>query len=135
MGIENWLWKDFIKNPQTTIALTFLTHIISGIDGVSWKFSLHFSLPFRSTWRSELLDYCYDFDCCFDSKSTSSFNFYHQTEEGWSDFCPTAEKVTISWRLYHFPRNFQSATILRNFGRCYRRHFSRSTCHYNKVCM
>ena len=25
---------DFIKNPQTTIALTFLTHIISGIDGV-----------------------------------------------------------------------------------------------------
>ena len=27
-------FKDFIKNPQTTIALTFLTHIISGIDGV-----------------------------------------------------------------------------------------------------
>ena len=26
--------KDFIKNPQTTIALTFMTHIISGIDGV-----------------------------------------------------------------------------------------------------
>ena len=26
---------DFIKNPQTTIALTFLTHIISGIDGVT----------------------------------------------------------------------------------------------------
>ena len=25
---------DFIKNPQTTIALTFLTHIISDIDGV-----------------------------------------------------------------------------------------------------
>ena len=25
---------DFIKNPQTTIALTILTHIISGIDGV-----------------------------------------------------------------------------------------------------
>ena len=25
---------DFIKNPQTTIALTFLTHIISGYDGV-----------------------------------------------------------------------------------------------------
>ena len=24
----------FIKNPQSTIALTFLTHIISGIDGV-----------------------------------------------------------------------------------------------------
>jgi hypothetical protein len=23
-----------MKNPQTTIALTFLTHIISGIDGV-----------------------------------------------------------------------------------------------------
>ena len=28
-------FKNFIKNPQTTIALTFLTHIISGIDGVS----------------------------------------------------------------------------------------------------
>ena len=27
-------FKDFIKNPQTTIALTFWTHIISGIDGV-----------------------------------------------------------------------------------------------------
>ena len=27
-------FKDFIKNPQTTIALTFLTHINSGIDGV-----------------------------------------------------------------------------------------------------
>ena len=27
-------FKDFIKNPQTTIALTFLAHIISGIDGV-----------------------------------------------------------------------------------------------------
>ena len=27
-------FKDFIRNPQTTIALTFLTHIISGIDGV-----------------------------------------------------------------------------------------------------
>ena len=26
---------DFIKNPQTTIALTFLAHIIFGIDGVS----------------------------------------------------------------------------------------------------
>ena len=26
--------KDFIKNPQTTIALTLLTHIISVIDGV-----------------------------------------------------------------------------------------------------
>ena len=25
---------DFIKNPQTTIALTFMTHIISGIDVV-----------------------------------------------------------------------------------------------------
>ena len=27
-------FKDFMKNPQTTIALTFLTHIISGIGGV-----------------------------------------------------------------------------------------------------
>ena len=27
-------FKDFIRNPQTEIALTFLTHIISGIDGV-----------------------------------------------------------------------------------------------------
>ena len=28
---------NFIKNPQTTIALTFLTHIISGIGGVVSK--------------------------------------------------------------------------------------------------
>ena len=27
-------FKDFMKNPQTTIALIFLTHIISDIDGV-----------------------------------------------------------------------------------------------------
>ena len=27
-------FKDFLKNPQTTIALTFLAHIISGKDGV-----------------------------------------------------------------------------------------------------
>ena len=27
-------FDNIIKNPQTTIALTFLTHIISGIDGV-----------------------------------------------------------------------------------------------------
>ena len=25
-----------MKNPQTTIALTFLSHIISGIGGVLW---------------------------------------------------------------------------------------------------
>ena len=30
-------FKDFIKNPQTTIALTFLTHIISDIDGVKYS--------------------------------------------------------------------------------------------------
>ena len=34
MAPRIWFFKDFIKNPQTTIALTFLTHIISGIDGV-----------------------------------------------------------------------------------------------------
>ena len=28
-------FKDFMNNPQTTIALTFLTLIISDIDGVS----------------------------------------------------------------------------------------------------
>ena len=31
-----FFFKDFIKIPQTTIALTFLTHIISGIDGVKY---------------------------------------------------------------------------------------------------
>ena len=31
---KDMFFKDFIKNPQTTIALTFMTHIISGIDGV-----------------------------------------------------------------------------------------------------
>ena len=29
-----YFFNYFIKNPQTTIALTFLTHIISGIGGV-----------------------------------------------------------------------------------------------------
>ena len=30
-----WKWAGyFTKNPQTTIALTFLTHIISAIGGV-----------------------------------------------------------------------------------------------------
>ena len=29
-----FFFLNFIKNPQTTIALTFLTHIISSIDGV-----------------------------------------------------------------------------------------------------
>ena len=28
------IFYHFIKNPQTTIALTFLTHIISAIGGV-----------------------------------------------------------------------------------------------------
>ena len=30
---------DFIKNPQTTIALTFMTRLISGIDGVKVFFT------------------------------------------------------------------------------------------------
>ena len=32
----------FTKNLQTTIALTFLTHIISGIDGVASLIVLYF---------------------------------------------------------------------------------------------
>ena len=35
-NVRIYFFKDFIKNPQTTIALTFLTHIISGIDGVEY---------------------------------------------------------------------------------------------------
>jgi hypothetical protein len=31
---SGYFFNYFIKNPQTTIALTFLTHIISAIDGV-----------------------------------------------------------------------------------------------------
>ena len=31
-----------MKNPQTTIALTFLTHIISDIDGVKMVFFYNF---------------------------------------------------------------------------------------------
>ena len=31
--------RYFMKNPQTTIAPTFLTHIISAIVGVSWSMS------------------------------------------------------------------------------------------------
>ena len=32
-----YFFNNFSKNPQTTIALTFLTHIISGIGGVCKK--------------------------------------------------------------------------------------------------
>ena len=39
-------FKDFIKNPQTTIALTFLTHSFSGIGGVC-NFRNDFT-PFRT---------------------------------------------------------------------------------------
>ena len=35
---------NFIKNPQNTIALTFLTHIISGIGGVYNAQGVRFSL-------------------------------------------------------------------------------------------
>ena len=31
---RTYFFNHFIKNPQTTIALTFLTHIISDIGGV-----------------------------------------------------------------------------------------------------
>ena len=41
-NFQDFLKKYFIKNPQTTIALTFLTHIISGIGGV---ILLHCSIP------------------------------------------------------------------------------------------
>ena len=40
-------FKDFIKDPQTTIALTFLTHIISGTDGVKKQ---------RILWMASLAD-------------------------------------------------------------------------------
>ena len=33
-GLGVYFFNHFIKNPQTTIALTFLTHTISDIDGV-----------------------------------------------------------------------------------------------------
>ena len=33
-NFQDMFFKDFFKNPQTTIALTFLAHIISCIDGV-----------------------------------------------------------------------------------------------------
>ena len=39
----------FIKNPQTTIALTFLTHIISAIGGVKPKIMLYGVIKQRMT--------------------------------------------------------------------------------------
>ena len=42
-------FNQFIKNPQTTIALTFLTHIISDIGGVLSKYALH-------NWNSRWTD-------------------------------------------------------------------------------
>jgi hypothetical protein len=42
-------FKNFIKNPQTTIALTFLTHIISCIDGV---ITIHHSYIFLSQYNA-----------------------------------------------------------------------------------
>ena len=36
---------DKSKNPQTTIALTFMTHIISGIDGVYHYYSSYCAVP------------------------------------------------------------------------------------------
>ena len=40
--LQDIFFNHIIKNPQTTIALTFLTHINSGIDGVTtqWVESL-----------------------------------------------------------------------------------------------
>ena len=43
---------DFIKNPQTTIALPFLTHNISAIGGVHHGNNLIFESPFfLHSWR------------------------------------------------------------------------------------
>ena len=39
-NFQHIFFKDFIKNPQTTIALTFLIHIIYGIDGMSHVISV-----------------------------------------------------------------------------------------------
>ena len=46
-------FKNFIKNPQTTIALTFLTHIDSDIGGVIIIF-LHFFLYFYQLYNHEV---------------------------------------------------------------------------------
>ena len=43
-NFQDMFFKDFIKNPQTTNALTFLTHIISGIEGVASTFGKNIKL-------------------------------------------------------------------------------------------
>ena len=47
-----FLFIYFIKNPQTTIAPTFLTHIISAIGGV--RYCLDFVFKFCLTSRQKL---------------------------------------------------------------------------------
>ena len=77
-------FMDFIKNPQTTIALTFSTHINSGIDGVAkinfkidfwrlkiqfvetWYLQLDFSnIKYRSTGGFIVEKQVYDISCRF----------------------------------------------------------------------
>ena len=41
-------FKDFFKNPQTTIALPFLTHKISAIGGV-----MHFRTDLNPLWHAQ----------------------------------------------------------------------------------
>ena len=45
----------FIKNPQTTMALTFLTHIISEIGGVTYYILLRVKTGLKNLW-SETFD-------------------------------------------------------------------------------
>ena len=44
MDVPIYIFDHFMKNPQTTIAPTFLTHIISAIDGVGHLAATTFSL-------------------------------------------------------------------------------------------
>jgi hypothetical protein len=55
----------FMKNPQTTIAPTFLTHIISAIDGVKGKFDPYVLWPLAKKVQIWIVKRSVDFKMSF----------------------------------------------------------------------
>ena len=78
-------FKDFIKNPQTTISLTFLTHIISSIDGVLsklWIFVADWSMRWsRGTFLIKLRLYQIGLELRQNYKSLSTFTSHSQPDQ------------------------------------------------------
>ena len=60
--IKRYILK--IKNPQTTIALTFLTHIISGIGGVFGQQFLVTNFPDLNLKKTKIKKICSPYIFC-----------------------------------------------------------------------